>query len=40
LPVTLTEKLAVPVEVGVPLSKPPLLKLSPDGKLPDATAQL
>jgi hypothetical protein len=40
LPVTLTAKLAVPAEVGVPLSKPLLLKPSPDGTLPDATAQL
>ena len=40
LSVTCTVKLAVPVAVGVPLRTPPLLKLNPAGKLPDASDQL
>ena len=38
--VTCTVKLAVPAAVGVPLRTPPLLKLNPAGKLPDASDQL
>jgi len=39
-PVTRTVKLAVVAALGVPLTTPPLLRLKPDGRLPDAMDQV
>ena len=39
-PVTWTVKVEVPADVGVPLTAPPELSVSPAGRLPEVTDQL
>ena len=39
LSVTRTVRLKVPADVGVPLSNPPALSVTPGGKEPDASVQ-